>query len=109
MGAAIFLYWQGYGYPMQETVVEQLFADPTSHDAYIDGVSDETIASIAEIIPADSTAKVDGVNRDMRESTAYVTVTMPQGGDVMYEVKLLRSNFIGWKVYDVDIYHPSTQ
>ena len=109
MGAAIFLYWQGYGYPMQETVVEQLFADPASHDAYIDGVTDETIASISELIPAGSTVKVDGVNRDMRESTAYATITTPQGGEVMYEIKLLRSNFIGWKVYDVDIYHPSTQ
>ena len=106
LAAGLFLYTQGYGWPMQEAVVEQLFDDPTAESVYSSSLSSEDIADIANIIPDDATIKVDGVNKSMSTSTAYVTATMPQGGDMTYEVSLVR-DMLGWKVSNVELYFAS--
>ncbi len=106
--AGLFLYMQGYGYPTQEAVVEQLFANPTSPDSYANGITSEDIADMSKLVADGSTVTVDGVDRSMSSSTAYVTATTPQGGDVAYEVSLVR-DMIGWKVSNLDLYFASQQ
>ena len=104
--AGLFLYTQGYGWPMQESVVSDLFADPTNESLYASSLTSEDVADMAGLIPSGSTAAVDGVNRSMSTSTAYVTGTTPQGGEVQYEVSLVR-DMVGWKVSNVELYFAS--
>ena len=106
LGAGLFLYTQGYGFPTQESVVEQLFSDPNSSDVYANGITEADIADMSALIPKGTTASVDGVSKSMSASTAYVTGTTPQGGKVTYEVSLVR-DLIGWKVSNVDLYFAS--
>ena len=106
LAGGLFLYTQGYGWPMQQTVVEQLFANPTSESVYASSLSAEDIEEISDIIPSGAKVSVDGVNKSMSTSTAYATVTTAQGGEVQYEVSLVR-DMIGWKVSNVEMYHPS--
>ena len=106
LGAGVFLYSQGFGWPMQDSVVQQLFKDPSSKAVYASSLTDEDIADMASIIPSGTTANVDGVNKSMSTSTAYVTATLPDGGQVTYEVSLVR-DMLGWKVSNVQLYFAS--
>ena len=106
LAGGLFLYTQGYGWPMQEAVAQQLFEDPTSESVYASSLSSDDIADIAAIIPSGASVAVDGVNKSMSASTAYVTATTPQGGAVEYEVSLVR-DMIGWKVSNVELYFAS--
>jgi len=106
LAAGLFLFTQGYGWPTQETVSQQLFNDPTAKANYSSTLTDEDIAEIANIIPAGSTVKIDGVDKSMSASTAYVTATTPQGGEIEYAISLVR-DMIGWKVSNVELYFAS--
>ena len=106
LGAGLYLYMQGYGYPTQEAVVEKLFKDPASTDQYVEGFKAEDIDSVVAIIEPGSEVVVDGVDRDMTSSTAYATVTLPEGGKAKYEIKLVR-DLIGWKVSAASLYFAS--
>ena len=106
LAGGLFLYTQGYGWPMQETVAEQLFANPADESLYSSTLSSEDIADISALIPEGSSITVDGVSKSMSTSTAYVTATTPQGGDIEYEVSLVR-DMIGWKVSNVELYFAS--
>ena len=108
LGGGLFLYTQGYGWPTQEAVVTQLFNDPSSADVYVSDTSQEDIEKVSSLIAEGSTAKVDGVNKTINSSTAYVTATTPEGGEMTYEVQLLR-DMLGWKVSSVSLYFPSQQ
>ncbi len=106
--AGIFLYLQGYGYPTQETVVEQLFSHPTSavSSAFDSGVSSDDAKSMAALIPEGSKATIDGIDRSAASSTAYVTAATPEGGSVQYKVELVRDK-ISWKISNVELYFAS--
>ena len=106
LGAGLFLYTQGYGFPTQSTVIEQLFEDPTSSSVYANGVTEEDIADMAALIPEGSTVSIDGMNKSMSSTTAYVTGTTPQGGNITYEVSLVR-DMIGWKISSINLYFTS--
>ena len=106
LGAGLFLYTQGFGWPTQEAVTQQLFNDPTSESVYSNTLTSEDIKDMAAIIPTGADATVDGVNKSMSTSTAYVTATTAQGGEVEYEVSLVR-DMIGWKVSNVELYFAS--
>ena len=106
LGAGLFLYTQGYGFPTQESVAQQLFEDPKSESVYVSGMPASEIEDIASIIEPGSTVVVDGVNKSMSASTAYVTATTPEGGEVTYEVSMVR-DMIGWKVSGVSLYFAS--
>lgn len=103
--AGLFLYTQGYGYPTQESVAQQLFSDSSS-EVYASSLSDQDKADIAAIIPADATVAVEGVNKSMSTSTAYVTATTAQGGEITYEISMVR-DMVGWKVSNVQLYFAS--
>ena len=104
----ICLYAQGYGYPTQETVVAELFADPegSADEVYASSVDEDQIESMNNIIVQDADASIDGVNMSISSSTAYVTATTEEGGEITYEVTLVR-DFIGWKVSNVELYFSS--
>lgn len=107
-GAAAFGYTQGYGYPTQETVATQLFADP---DAAVDQVFCAEIGSdkaktLAKSVIKSSDVTVDGMNRSMNESTVYVSAKTEQGGSVKYELTMVR-DMLGWKIANVELFYAS--
>ena len=104
--AGLVLYMQGFGYPTQEAVVEQLFDNPASESNYANGITSEDITEMSKLIADGSTITIDGVDKSMSSSTAYVTATTPQGGDITYEVSLVR-DMIGWKVSNLELYFAS--
>ena len=108
LAAGVFLFTQGYGYPSQETVVAELFADPeaASSSVFAKDVSEDKVQSMLAQVTADPSATIDGMNKSMSESTAYVTAKTADGGEVQYEVSLVR-DVIGWKVSSVELYFAS--
>lgn len=105
---AVFLYTQGYGYPSQETVVKEVFADPqaATTSLFAKEVSADQATDKVEAVVQDSNAVVDGVDSSMSESTAYVTATTAEGGEVQYKVSLVR-DAISWKVSNIELYFAS--
>lgn len=103
-GAVVFLYTQGWGYPSQDQVVEQLFTDPQS--AFASEVTEDNAASITEILDLVGSPVIDGMDKSMSDSTVYVTAKTAEGGDIQFKVSLVR-NMIGWKVSNAEIYSPS--
>ena len=106
LGAGLVLYTQGFGFPTQDAVITELFDNPDSANAYAKGISETDIKDMAALIPDGTTATVDGMNKSMSSTTAYVTGTTPQGGNITYEVSLVR-DMIGWKVSNVSLYFAS--
>ncbi len=107
-GAAVFAYTQGYGYPTQESVVQELFADPDAakETVFAAGLEASDIDTMLDPVVKDANAVIDGVNRSMSESTVYVSATTEKGGDVDYKVSLVR-DMIGWKISNVEIFFVS--
>lgn len=107
-GAAVFAYTQGYGYPQQETVVQELFADPEAakQELFAESVDADHVDKIVDQLVQDDGIVIDGMNKSMSESTVYVTATTPEGGSVKYEVSLVR-DMIGWKVSNAEYYFTS--
>ncbi len=107
--AAAFLYTQGWGFPTQETVVEELFADPDNADSvFAPDVSSDQAKSMEAVVTKDDGVAIDGVNRSMSASTVYATAKTAEGGEVTYEVSLVR-DLVGWKISDVELYFSSEQ
>ncbi|MBQ9000724.1 MAG: tetratricopeptide repeat protein [Eggerthellaceae bacterium] len=107
LGAGLFLYMQGYGFPTQEAVITQLFNDPKATSSYANGITEDDIKDMSALIPAGSTVTINGMNKSMSSTTAYATGTTPQGGNITYEISLVR-DMIGWKISNVDLYFAST-
>lgn len=103
-GAVVFLYTQGWGYPSQDQVVEQLFSDPQA--AFASEVTEENAADMTEVLDLVSSPVIDGMDKSMSDSTVYVTAKTAEGGDMQFKVSLVR-NMIGWKVSNAEIYSPS--
>ena len=110
-GAAVYAYYSGYGWPLQEQVVEDLF---TSNAAGSDisgylatTLSDQETADIDAVLPDGATGvTVAGVDRSMTESSVLVTVTLSAGGEQSYRVSLVRDG-LGWKVDGVTVEYPA--
>lgn len=109
-GAGVFLYSQGWGYPSQEQVVEQLFADPSAAptSVFSQDVSADNAKTMVEPVVQDSSPTIDGIDKSMSNSTVFVTATTPEGGSVQYKVSLVR-DVLGWKVASVELYFPSQE
>ena len=106
--ALVFAYTQGYGYPTQEMVAKELFADPSAAaDSLFSGAtSPENAKTMTEFVAADPDARVDGVNRSMTESEVFVTATTDEGGQVTYRVSMVR-DLASWKISNVELYFAS--
>ena len=107
-GAAAFAYAQGYGYPSQETVVQQLFNDPRAATTTLFVNSDSTTLDTVNQVVADPSAQIEGMDKSMSETTAYVLAHTAQGAEARYKVVLVR-DMLGWKISQVELYFPSQQ
>lgn len=104
-GGGFWAYWQGYGWPMQDAVVTELFKANTSGDdvasLLADSVSADDRSAIESLLPTSTTSvSIDGVDRSMTSSTVLATATLPSGGKQAYQIELVRDG-IGWKVSSV--------
>lgn len=109
LGAAVFAYTQGYGYPTQETVVQQLFENPdnaVSAGLFVEDIGADRAATMLEPMVQDANVTVDGVNRSMTDSTVFATATTEEGGSVQYKVSMVR-DMLGWKVSGIELYFAS--
>lgn len=104
LGAAGYAYYRGYGWPMQETVVEQLFDAKTSGADLGSFLAASVPASEAEAIaaavPTGASIKSSEVDRSMAESTVTVKAALPTGDAQTYTISLVRDG-ISWKVTNV--------
>jgi tetratricopeptide (TPR) repeat protein len=110
-GAAGACYYNGYGWPLQESVVEDLFTLHASgasvQDLLATSLSEEARVDIEKVLPEGATGVViDGVDRAMSESSALATITLSAGGEQSYRVALVREG-IGWKVAGVSVEYPA--
>ena len=100
-GGGVFAYINGYGWPTQQAVAEQLFdAKTQGSDLAQYVVSDLSTAQIQEmsdILPSGAEVEVTGVDRSMMESTVYLTATLAGSGQQDYTIEMTRDG-IGWKV-----------
>lgn len=102
LGAATgFAYYNGFGWPMQEAVVEDVFAAKTNGeplDKYVAANIDAgTRKQIEALVPTGASVFVTGVKRGMTTSEVQVNATLEEGGERSYNVTLVRDG-IGWKI-----------
>ena len=104
VGAAVFGYTQGYGWPTQQDVVESLFqakTDGTDISQYAaTGTSSTQLQEMFDALPAGAQVSITGIDRSMTDSTVSVSATLAAGGEQDYTVELVRDG-IGWKVSSV--------
>ena len=110
-GGLAYAYYSGYGWPLQESVVEDLFTTNASggdvSKLVSSSLSEEERQAIEAVLPDGATGvTVEGVDRSMNESSALVTVTLSAGGEQNYEVSLVRDG-IGWKVTGGTVIYPA--
>ena len=104
VGAAVFGYTQGYGWPTQQSVVEQLFQAKTDNadvSPYVtNGASSTQLQEISDVLPAGAEVEITGIDRSMTSSTVFATASLAAGGEQDYTIELVRDG-IGWKVSSV--------
>ncbi len=103
-GGAVFLYTQGWGYPTQDTVVKELFADPqaATSTVFAKEIDAEKAKTMLDPVVTDANPTINGVDKSMSDSTVYVTAKTPEGGELQYKVSLVR-DMVGWKVSNVEL------
>lgn len=103
-GAGVFAYLNGYGWPTQQAVAEQLFDAKTQGSDLapyvVSEMSTAQIQEISDILPAGAEVSVTGVDRSAQESTVYLTASLSSGSEQDYTIDMTRDG-IGWKVSDV--------
>lgn len=104
-GAAGFAYYRGYGFPTQQSVVEDLFeagASGKDISPYLEsGLSSDERAQIKDLLPTGSSnVSIYGLDKSISKSTAMVTATLSAGGEQSYKISLVRDG-ITWKVKSV--------
>lgn len=103
VGAGAFAYTQGYGYPTQETMTKELFANPSnSMSLFASTVDQGTAENLVKPLAQTDNVTIDGVNRSMNSSTVYASVTNSQGGTVQYAISFTR-DMIGWKISNIEL------
>lgn len=106
-GAGVFAYSQGYGYPTQESVVKQLFADPTNASSvFSSDLSSEKVEKMLDPVVQDANVTIDGQEASMNSSVEYVTASTSEGGEVQYKITMSRDG-IGWKISNIELYFAS--
>lgn len=106
-GVGGFGYYRGYGWPMQEDVVEDMFAAKTNQGdvgQYLSSsLSEADATQIVALIPSGTqNVVVSNVQRSMDSSSATVEATLAEGGQQNFTVSFTRDG-IGWKVSDFDL------
>ena len=108
LAVGVFLFTQGWGFPTQESVALQVFADRESAitSVFTSDLSEEDIQLMLDSVVEDADATVMGENRSMSESTVYVSASTSEGADVTYEISMVRDG-IGWKISSIELYFAS--
>ncbi len=109
VGAGIFAYTQGYGWPTQESVVESVFETANNGGdiaQYVSSSATNQLQSMSDSLVKGSTPEVKGIDRSMTESTVYVTAKLSQGGEQDYTIKMVRDG-ISWKLVSLDTTYTS--
>ena len=110
--AAGVAYYMGFGWPMQESVVQGMFESRTkgdSLDKYISGsLGESERKQIEALVPKNAKVSISGVDRSTSNSEVRVTATLAEGGERSYTVKLVRDG-IGWKVSSFEPAFVSTE
>ena len=103
-GGGAFAYINGYGWPTQQSVAEQLFDAKTQgsdlSSYVVSDLSTVQIQEISDVIPSGAEVSVTGVDRSMMESTVYLSASLSSGGEQDYTIEMTRDG-IGWKVRSV--------
>ena len=79
-----------------------MFSDPSNNEVYASNLDDTSKARFSDMITSGSTISVDGTVNNLSSADVYVTATTPQGGEIPYQVSLVRDG-IGWKVSNVSL------
>jgi hypothetical protein len=106
IGGGAYVVTQGAGVPSQQTVIENLFADPTSEDLYSTELDATHRSRIADIVSVGSSATIAGQEIDLTTAKVYVEAITPEGGSVPYEISLVRDG-LGWKISSAILYFTS--
>ena len=102
-----FAYSQGYGYPTQEMVAQQAFANPDANsDVFASSATDTAKQQMASTLVKDSNVSITGMQRSASTSKVYVTATTSDGGEVNYCLTMAREA-VGWKITNVELYFAS--
>lgn len=104
-------YYLGFGYPLQESVVQGMFdAKAKGEDIrqYMsDDIDDAAKQTIESVVPVSTSTTIGGVTRTMSASEVGVTSTLLDGGECSYNVHLVRAG-LGWKVSSIEQQYTSS-
>lgn len=103
-------YFLGYGYPLQETVVDDFMAAVENNgdtSRYWAGdVSDASRSSQEAFLKDSSSYEIEAVRRSTNQTEVFVKAGLKQGGSIDYEFVLTRKG-ISWAIEYVQLYFPS--
>ncbi len=111
LGGAAFVYYKGFGYPLQETVIQNMFTDYSNGDDITKYWAEAEAADINNAMACvgkTSDIEINAVERSMMDSTATVTANLPEGGKTRYIITMGR-DVIGWKVTNIELVFASQQ
>ena len=105
LGVAVFLFWQGYGYPSQQTTITQLFAAHAQGGdvlPYWSSADEDDIYRLMDEVARTEQVEIVYLHSDTNLSEATVIAYLPAGGALKYDIKLERQ-LLGWKVYGITL------
>ncbi|MCL2806794.1 MAG: tetratricopeptide repeat protein [Coriobacteriia bacterium] len=114
LGAAVFAYTQGYGWPTQEAVVSGIFdanargGDTTQYWVGATEEEQQVIERIMDMVPPTTAVDIIYMNRGMGSTEAVVAAQLQQGGTVRYQIAMERDG-LGWKISSLDLFFASRQ
>ncbi|MGN0055198.1 MAG: tetratricopeptide repeat protein [Atopobiaceae bacterium] len=101
-----YAYYRGYGWPTQESVVNQAFEAKTNNgdlsSLIADSASSSDKSEIEALIPSGAQVSIDSVDRGMSGSTAKVSAKLSDGTTQHYVFHFTRDK-IGWKISSVTV------
>ena len=106
--AAVVAYMNGYGWPTQQAVAQQLFIDKNAaaETLFAANLDQDKVRTMIDPVVEDNQIEINGIERDMNSSIVYVLADTAEGGQVQYKITMSRDG-IGWKISNVELYFPS--
>lgn len=108
LGGGGYLYTHGFGFPSQESVLNDLLSAKTDDDTSkgygcISADSDAAKELIFSEVPSGASATIKAMDQGMSQSTATVEIKLSKGGTQTYKVTFVRNDLkIGWAVASID-------
>jgi tetratricopeptide (TPR) repeat protein len=109
LGLGVFAFTQGYGYPTQEAVVQDLFdanadgRDPTPYWVGASTEEEQAIRRVMDMVAPTKTIEIVYLERAMTTSEVVVAARLQNGGTLNYDISLTRSG-LGWKIDNLSLY-----